>query len=193
MDGRHRLVRPLRLQPLSVLFHQAKLIADHRACGGGAEADHDLRADEGELSLDPRPASSDFDRRRRFVNAPLADALEFEMFHGVRDVEIFAIQFHRVERAIEHLTRGTYEGSAAQVFLIAGNFADQRDLRVLWTFAENRLRRVFVKLAAAATLDRLAQRLHRIRFRPEWTRARLGQLHPAHYLRIALRVHPLAI
>ena len=182
----HGFRRPARLHPLAVLLHQPKLFADHRSRSGGAEADDDLWFDEGELRLDPGPAGVDFDRRRSLVDATLADALELEVLHGVRDVKIGALQTHLCQGAIEDLSCRPDEGSAALVFLVAGNFTDQRDLRVLRAAAEHRLRGVLVKLAPAARFHRFAQRVDRIRLRNKGTGSWLGELHQLRYVVIAL-------
>src|SRR5262245_58916300 len=104
MNRGHGTRSPMAFDPLTMLLHQAELIAEHGARGGGTEANDDLRVNEGELRFQPWAAGCDLDRRGRFVNATFFDALELEMLYRIRNVQLIAPQLDLGERAIEDLS-----------------------------------------------------------------------------------------
>ena len=79
------------------------------------------------------------------------------MFYGVGDVDFLAVDAGFYQGAVEHQPGRSHERFAGKVFLVAGLFADQHDLRSLRAFAEHRLRRAFPEVAGAAVAGFLAQ------------------------------------
>src|SRR6185503_15742448 len=62
----------VRFEELAAIFHHFHLRAEEGTCGGGAEGDDSLRADRGDLGLEPRPAGVHLADPGGLVQAPLA-------------------------------------------------------------------------------------------------------------------------
>src|ERR1700756_1165206 len=91
------------------------------------------------------------------MQADFSARYELEMFDGIGDVDLVAVDAGFIERAVEHLPGRTHERFAGKVFLVAGLLADQHYLRMLRALAEHGLRRVFPERTGAAAGRFLAQ------------------------------------
>ena len=74
------------------------------------------------------------------MDATLPPRLPFEMFHGIRDIDLLAIDAGSLERLIENFSSGPDEWTPLYVFLIPRLFSDEHHSRLRSTLAENRLR-----------------------------------------------------
>ena len=83
--------RECRFHKFAAMLCDAKILAEQGLGGGGAEADDHFGVDRSDFGVEPRPASGDFGGAGFFVDAAFAARLPFEMFHGVGDVNFFAI------------------------------------------------------------------------------------------------------
>src|SRR4051812_42813539 len=155
------------LATVGQLERRAAILADgHRlaeqAGGGGCPERHrDRWTDQLALMLDPPAARLDLARAGLAVDALLAARLEFEVLHGVGHVDRGTVDPRLFERRIKQPTRGPDERAPGDVLLVAGLLADEHDRSVERTFAEHRLRRMLVKVAALAFARILEQSLPR--------------------------------
>jgi len=78
----------------------------------------------------------------------------FEMLHHIRDVNLGAVDVHFFEDLVEQTSRGTDEGMSRAIFGISGLLADEHDSGLRGTFPENRLSRIFPKIASLAGFSR---------------------------------------
>lgn len=78
----------------------------------------------------------------------------FEMLHHIRDVNLGAVDVHFFEDFIEQATRGTDKRMAGAIFGISRLLADEHDACLRRTFPENRLSRIFPKIASLAGFSR---------------------------------------
>ena len=91
------------------------------------------------------------------MQADFSAGYEFEMFHGVGDVDLLAVDAGFLQCPVEHQPGGSDERFAGKVFLVAGLLADQHDLGMLRAFAEHGLRRILPEMTGAAVAGFLAQ------------------------------------
>src|SRR6185295_6277915 len=143
---------------LSARARDRLVAAGQRPRRGRAERHRDLRLEKTQLVLQPPVTGFDLVGVRLLVNAPLAARLEFEVLHGIRDVDAGAVDAGLGERAVEHLPGRSDERLAGQILLVARLLADEHDPRVRRPLAEHGLGRVLVERAALAMLGRLAGR-----------------------------------
>ena len=108
-------------------FEMVTDLADQRARRGGAERDGQRRADQLALLLDPPAAGVDLAAVGLGVDAPLAARDELEMLDRVGDVGGRAVDPGLGQRGVEQLPRGTDEGPAGKVLLVARLLADEQD------------------------------------------------------------------
>ena len=90
------------------------------------------------------------------MDAPLRASIAgpLEVLHGVRDVDVVAIDAGGVERAVEQLPRGSDEWVAGLVLLVARLFANDDHARARRSFAEDRLGPDLEQVAPATTFRR---------------------------------------
>jgi hypothetical protein len=82
----------------------------------------------------------DLHHRRLGVNPPLTAALEFEMLHGIGDIDIPALDPGFRQGAVQQLPRRPDERPPGDVFLIARLLADKGESGTRLPFSQNRLR-----------------------------------------------------
>src|SRR5690242_14123921 len=130
-----------RLDGAAAFLGHAEALAHDRLSGRRAEADDDLGLNELHLLLEPRVTGADLRVVRLLVDASraLLAALPFEVLHGVRHVDIVAVNPSLLERLIEQLSRRTDKRMAGAIFLIAWLLPDDHHSRPLWAFSEDRL------------------------------------------------------
>jgi hypothetical protein len=145
------------LEEFTSMLRQPEIAAEHGLSGRGAHADDDLGFDDEDFGLQPGPARLDLPPGGFFVQAAFAARLPTKVFYRVCNVNVVARNTRLVERFIKQPACRTDERLALFVFLVAGHFAKQNDVGSPRTFAEDRLRGVFVEIAAAAMLGRLAK------------------------------------
>jgi hypothetical protein len=75
------------------------------------------------------------------MDAPLAPLLEFEVLHGVSDVNTLSIEASLCHGAIKEPPGRADEGPTLQVFLVTGLFPDKRHRSTDWTLAQHGARR----------------------------------------------------
>src|SRR5512138_1711334 len=129
-------------------------LAEHSAGAGRAERYNEVRFHHPQFALQPLVAGGDLHFVRLLVDTTFAARLELEMFDCVRDVSQLSIDIGVLEGAIEHAARGTDEGLAREILLVAGLLADEHDLRALQASTEHRLRGIAPQRAVAALLYR---------------------------------------
>src|SRR5260370_31728394 len=96
------------------------LFANPRVCGGGPQADDDLRLYERELGVQPWAARDNFCFRRFLVNAPLAALFEFEVLDGIGDVNIRTVDACLFARSGQQSAAGSAKTLPPPIFLISG-------------------------------------------------------------------------
>ena len=136
-------------------------LPDQRARRGCPERDGDGRADQVALMLDPPAAGADLAGVGLVVDLALAALDKLEVLDGVGDVDLSAVNPGLFERCIEDRAGGTDERPPGDILLVARLLADEHDRGVERAFAEHRLGRIFVKVAADAFARVLEQRLPR--------------------------------
>ena len=114
------------------------------------EAHEDLRLDQAQLRIQPRPAGGDLLEIRLLVDPALASRLPVEVFHDVRDVHLVAVDAGLVQRPVEQLAGRADERPPLDVLPIARLFADEYDLRLGGALAEDRLGCPLPEVATAA-------------------------------------------
>ena len=91
------------------------------------------------------------------MDAALAAQPEREMLDCIGDVDGVAIDARFLERLVEQRSSRANEGSPGKIFLVARLLADEHDRGVERTFAEHRLGREPVEIAAPAPAGILEQ------------------------------------
>ena len=147
---------PGRLHWNSALLHDAEVAAEQTFRRRRAEAYDDVWANERDLLLEPRLAGANLTGARGLVDASFRArvARPLEVLHGVRDVDVVAVDSGGVERVIEQLAGWSDEGPSRLVLLIAGLFSDDHHARGSRPFAEHRLGAELEQIAALASLRR---------------------------------------
>ena len=113
-------------------------------------------------------AGGDLRHPRLLVNATLSPRLPAEVFHGVRDVNLRAVDARTFERPVQHAAGGTDEQLADAVLFVAGLLADEHDRRVRRAGTEDRLRGATPEITASAIGSRgLCRRKRRTNWH-EW-------------------------
>jgi hypothetical protein len=91
------------------------------------------------------------------------------VLYHVRDVQFTFVDANLLERLVQEMSGGAYEGLPDAVFLVAGLLADEHDPGVVGTLAEYGLGRRFPEVACAAaaggTADRVESATTRLRTR----------------------------
>jgi len=117
-----------------------------RACcaagkgSSGAETNYDLRLHELDFGVEPGAASCDLQRIRLLVNAPLASRLPLEVFDGIGDVRLLAIDARLQQSLVQQRSRRPDEGLAFPILFVARLLPHEYDFRVECTFSEDGLR-----------------------------------------------------
>ena len=86
-----------------------------------------------------------------------APRLPFEMFDGIGHIDLRTIDPDLGKSLFHQTPRRSNERMPAQVFLVSGHLADEHNSRRNISFAENRLRGVYVNVAALAFRSRTNQ------------------------------------
>ena len=92
------------------------------------------------------------------MNAAFAARLVLEVLHGVRQVHVAARDAGHLQRLVEYRARRSNKRLALAVFLIPRHFADQHDIGLARTLAEDCLSGAPIQLATAARRGRFAER-----------------------------------
>src|SRR2546425_3562646 len=145
------------LDELAALHADAEVAAEQHLGRGRAQQHQQVRLHHGDLGIQPGTTGVDLSGVRLLVQAPLALRLPFEVLHGVRDIDMPAVDARLLERLVEHTSRGADERFSLPVLSIAGLLSDEHDLGVLGAIAEDGLRAGLVKVTGAATGGRLAK------------------------------------
>ena len=127
-----------------------------------AERNDDRWLDHLLFELEPDLAALDFVGVGTLVQAALAAHLMLEMLHRVGDENLRAGDLRFRQGPVEDLPGGPDERLAGKVFLVAGLFAHQHQVRMAAPFAGDRLSCILVKRTARACilgLGHLRQRL----------------------------------
>src|SRR5207237_2927275 len=139
--------RKLRRQHFAALARNAERWPEDRLCGGRAETNQQRRFHQTQLRLEPWAAGGDFARVWFLVNSALSSRFPFKMLHGVRHVNMAAIDSRFLQSAVHDFARGSDKRLASDVFIIPRLFANQHNWRILGSLAKDSLRRVLVKMA----------------------------------------------
>jgi hypothetical protein len=139
------------------MLRDAEIASEQSLRSGGAEANDCFGFDGGDLSVKPGAACGNLGRTWFFVDTTLAARLPLEMFYGVGDVDLRAVDAGFDEGRIEQFACGANEWLAFEVFLIAGLLADQQDFGIGRAFAEDGLRAAFPEVAGFARFGGLAE------------------------------------
>src|SRR5438034_2665204 len=91
------------------------------------------------------------------MDAPFPARLPLEMFDGIRDVNLIAVDPRFLECAFEQPARRPNKWFSSKILLIAGLFAQKHQPRVFRSFAEHGLGSAFVKRACRTTPGRFRQ------------------------------------
>lgn len=129
----------------------AKIAAEKRLRGSGAETDDDVGTNGRNFRVEPWTTGGDFGGVRFLVDAAFSARFPFEMLHGIRDVHFLAIDAGILEGFVEKLSSGADEWFAFEIFLTAGLLADENYFRLRTAaFAENRLSGVLPEITRFA-------------------------------------------
>lgn len=150
--------RPWVLDEAAAFFGHAPCGSEDRLRRAGSEAYQNRGANHRHFRFEPRLAGSQLSAVRLLVNSPLAAFFEFEMLHGVGDIDGKAIDTGFDQRAIEEAAGGSDKWMALAVFLITGLFTNEHDGSRTLAFAEDSLSGMFVQIASVAGLHGLLQR-----------------------------------
>ena len=129
----------------AALLEDLEFGVDEGLGGGVAEGDDDFGLHFKDFGEDPGFAVMDFFFAGFVVEAALALGFKFEVFDGVGEVEFLAVEAGFFEGLVEEFTGRADEGTAGDVLLIAGLFADDHDAGIGWAFAEDGLGGGFVE------------------------------------------------
>ena len=126
MDGCYDRFCPFGLHRHAALFHHTERGAEERLRRGCAEAEDDAGSNECDLALEPREAGAHLGPIGCLVNASFRSrfARPLEVFYGVGDVDIVAVDAGRLECAVEQSAGWSDERSSGAVLCISGLFAD---------------------------------------------------------------------
>jgi len=125
---------------------------------GRSETNDELRFYKAHFRLEPWAAGCDLARVWFLMDSTLTSRLPFKMLHGVRHVNMAAIDSRFLQSAVHNFPRWSDKRPASDVFIIPRLFANQHNWRILGSLAEDSLRRVLVKVTCLAMLCRLAYR-----------------------------------
>ena len=130
MHSDDRLRTEFALQDLSTVAQHTDAGPDQGLCGGIAESYENARLERDKLGFQPRFACCDVARAGLLVNAAFSARLPFEMFDGVGDVQLFAVDTGGDEGFAKELPGRANKRFAFEVLLIPRLFADHHDLCV---------------------------------------------------------------
>ena len=150
MHRRHDACTRVRSNELTAMVTEPEARAQERPCRDRAQREHDMRFDQIDLSLEPRPASLDFNEFWLLMNAAFAALDEFEMFDRVGHIDVARIQACSLHGLAQQAPGWPDEHVASEVFDVARHFADEHDRRPHFALAEDGLRGVLVEIAAMA-------------------------------------------
>ncbi|OBH78330.1 hypothetical protein A5682_21205 [Mycobacterium mantenii] len=123
-----------------------KIGSQQRLCGGGAQADDDLRSHHLDLGDQPGPARDDLGAARLLVDASLAAlAGELEVLDRVGLIDDVRIDAGVLQGAGQQSPRRPDERLAGAVLLVTGLLAHQHQRRAGMPAAEDRLGRILEK------------------------------------------------
>ena len=143
----------------SAYNHLLALAQTHGIGRGRAETDEHAWLQHRDFGVEPRPTGGDLAPVRLLMDSPLALRLPLEVLDDVRDVHLGAVDLDFLERPVEQLPSGPDERAPFEVLAVAGLLADEDDVRVRATLAEDCLRAGFPERAGLAPGGRLAQLL----------------------------------
>src|SRR6266705_364717 len=123
MHGGENERRHASLDQPPALDGHAKIAAQQCLRRGSAEANDHSGMQEPNLGLQPIEAGRHFALRWRFVHATLPSREPAEMFDGVRDVDLLAVDPCLGECGIEQSASWSYEGTPGLVLPVAGLLA----------------------------------------------------------------------
>lgn len=145
---------------LAVRFGDLEFGAEEGLGSYGSEADDEFRTDGFDLGFEPRAAGVDFFHAGFLMDAEFAAGFPFEVFDGVGDVDLAAIDAGVFEALVEEFSSGADERSSLLVFLVTGLFADHHDVGAdvggfgfSFEFTEDCLGGVAIEVAAMAVLN----------------------------------------
>src|SRR5499427_8812939 len=124
----------------------------HCSRRGGAEAHEHFGLDHPELLVEPWPARLDLVLAGLVVDSALAAllALPLEVLYCVRDVDAAPVEARPLERLVEEATGGPHEGTAREVFVVAGLLAHEDHACRCAPLAEHGLGGALVEIAGGA-------------------------------------------
>src|SRR4051812_47202828 len=124
MDRGRHVFGQVGFGPLAALLRDAELAAEEGLRRRCSEADEHVRADDGELRLQPRTARGQLAPARLRVDAALAPRLPLEVLDRVRHVGRSPVDARLHERLVQESAGGAYEWCALPVLTVAGLLAD---------------------------------------------------------------------
>lgn len=159
MDGRYDGFRPLGLHRHAALLRHTERGAEERFRSRCAEAEDDAGSNERDLVGEPGETRAHFGPIGRLVNASLRSCFAgpLEVFYGVGDVDVVAVDAGRLERAVEQPASRSDERASGAVLGVSGLFTDDEQRCAGGSFAENGLGAERVQVTAATVFGRGAQ------------------------------------
>src|SRR6266853_1310449 len=127
------------LDELAALHADAKVAAEQGLGRGRTQRDQQVRLHNRDFGIQPGTAGGDLSGVRSLVQATLALLLPFEVFDGVRDIDMPAVDARLFERLVEHASSGADERFSFPVLAIAGLLAHEHDPGMLGALAEDGL------------------------------------------------------
>src|SRR5579863_9040042 len=135
--------RAVVVEPLAAESGNAQRGLEHRLRGATAEATNHPGLDHAELANEIGRAGCDFVLFRQAIFGRTA-------FHDVADVNIRTAKAHRLDHLREEFPGAADEGLALLVFVAAGTFTDENELRLRIADAEDDVGASLVEFAARA-------------------------------------------
>lgn len=136
---------PLEFEPAAAEVAHGGCVAEKSLNGGRPERDDGFRLNDGDLFFQPRQACLHLVEFRLAV-AALAGGHVGTAFENVRDVNVRALESHRLDHLREELTRAANKRLTLLVFIGSGGFPDEHEIGIRIAHAEDDLRAGFDKM-----------------------------------------------
>ncbi len=107
-------------QQLTALLGHPKISSQKRLRRRRAQTHDHFRSHQRDLCIQPLAAGRNLNGIWFLMNTPLTARLPFEVFYGVGDIGLLAIDTRLDQSLVEKLPSGTHERSTLQIFFVAG-------------------------------------------------------------------------
>ena len=130
VDGGHVHAAPLH--PLAVLGGDAVILPDDGLGGDAPKADDDLWLDQSRLA-------AEIPHALLLLLGQGVTVFRRAAFHHVGDIDLGAVKADDLQHIVQQLTGLAHEGHALLILALTRPFADEEDLRILRSHAEDHI------------------------------------------------------